>query len=251
MKRLRTNKLLYYSYQIYKYIFYYPFFGLSTTIFGSLGALFSIFNENFGAAIPKLWGKLNAWVIPMFVKIEGKENVKKKQSYVVVANHQSHFDIFIIYGWLPVKFRWVIKSQLRKAPVLGYTCYKMGHIFVDRSDPEAARKSIEEAKPKMHNGTSIMFFPEGTRSNDGQLLPLKQGAFKFALDLNLPILPVTIIGSKNVLPNQTTSLFPGKTKMIIHKEIDINNYDYSTMHELINKTKESIQKGIDDNSQYM
>ncbi len=250
MKRLRESKFLYNPYQIYKYLIYYPFLGMSTTFFGFLGAFLSIFNENIGAAAPVLWGKLNAWVTPMFVKVEGKANAKKGQSYVVVANHQSHFDIFIIYGWLPVNFRWVIKSQLRKAPVLGYTCYKMGHVFVDRSNPEVAKRSIEEAKPKIHNGTSIMFFPEGTRSNDGELLPLKQGAFRFAIELGIPILPVTITGSKNVLPNQTTSLFPGKAKMIIHDAIDIDNYDISTIRDLMEKAKESIQKGLDDNPEY-
>jgi 1-acyl-sn-glycerol-3-phosphate acyltransferase len=126
----------------------------------------------------------------------------------------------------------------------------MGHIFVDRKNTESAKKSINAAKEKIRGGTSIMFFAEGTRSNDGKLMEFKKGAFRFAIDMKLPILPVTIVGTKNVLPNRTRALFPGRAKMIIHKPVPIEGYSENNMDDLIKVARAAIQKGLDDNPQY-
>ena len=89
-----------------------------------------------------------------------------KQSYVIVSNHQSQYDILLMYGWLGTDFRWVMKKELRRVPVLGLACEKLGHIYVDRSDSAAAVASLNAARKKLVNGTSVVFFPEGTRSRD-------------------------------------------------------------------------------------
>lgn len=251
MRKTRDNLILFNIYRIYKFIFYIPFFAFMTTLCGLGGALFSvIFNETIGNMLPIVWGRLNILAIPAFVKVEGKQNVEKKQSYIVVANHISQADTFLIYGWLPVDFRWVMKSELRKVPVLGYSCCKMGHVFVDRTNIESAKKSIDAAKKKLKNGTCIMFFAEGARSVDGRLLDFKKGAFKTALEMQLPILPVTIAGTQHILPAGTIALFPGKTKMIIHQPVSVENYNDDNIHELIDKTKNIIQSGLDANPEY-
>lgn len=251
MHRMRDNLILLKLYSIYRYLIFIPVFGFFTAFFGLTGALLTVpFGERIGNMPPVLWGRINAMFVPMTVKVEGRDNVIKNQSYIVVANHMSHLDTFLIYGWLPVDIRWVIKIQLRHVPVLGYSCYKLGHVFVDRQNTESAKKSINAAKEKIRNGTSLMFFAEGTRSMDGRLLDFKKGAFRFAIDMKLPILPVTIAGTKNVLPNRTMALFPGRAKMIIHKPIPIEGYNESSLDELIRKTKAVVQKGLDDNPQY-
>jgi 1-acyl-sn-glycerol-3-phosphate acyltransferase len=118
MRRIRDNRLLFNMYSIYTYLVYIPVFSISTTFCGLGGAMLSvIFNEKTGNMLPVLWGRINTWAIPMCVIVEGRNNVVKKQSYIVIANHMSHTDTFLIYGWLPVDIRWVIKSQLRKVPV--------------------------------------------------------------------------------------------------------------------------------------
>jgi 1-acyl-sn-glycerol-3-phosphate acyltransferase len=197
-----------------------------------------------GSVMGVIWAKFNSYITPMFVKVYGRENIDRSRSYVVVANHQSQYDIFVIYGWYPTDFRWVMKIQLRSVPFLGYSCYKIGHVYIDRSNPEAAIASINQAKERIKAGTSIMFFPEGHRGEGKKMLPFKKGAFIFALDMGYPILPVTIVGTDKVLPTNTTALFPGKVKMIIHKPIEISGYSEKNMDELIQKSRDVVESGF-------
>ena len=240
------KKMLHLLYQPYKWIVYIPFFCLSTIIFGSIAATVAfLINEqvasNLGGVI---WARLNAWMAPIFVKVSGRENIDIKQSYVVIVNHQSAFDIFVLYGFLNIDFKWVMKHKLRKLPGIGIGCEKVGHIFIDRTDRESAIKSLRVAKEKIVNGTSVVFFPEGTRSPDGIIRDFKKGAFKMALDLDLPILPVTIIGTKEILPNKTIDLFPGKVLMRIHEPISVKDYSDENINALIKKAREIMVKDI-------
>ena len=226
-----------------------PFIALSTSVLTTISMLLTmIINQKSGTIIGKIWARLNAYMIPMFIKVSGFENIKKNTSYIVVANHQSHLDIFVVYGWLPIDFRWVMKMELRKVPFLGYFCYIAGHVFIDRSNSASALESINKAKEKIKNGISILFFPEGTRTLTGELLPFKKGAFKFALDTNLPILPVTLIGTMDILPSNTLDLFPGKAKMIIHEPIDISPYNEDNMQELMDKVRTIFETDIKNQS---
>lgn len=246
---LRENKLLFNLYQIYKYILYFPLLGLGTAFFFLITIPIMFFGTERMLQIGGIWwARFNSYVTPMFISVSGTENIDKEQSYVIVANHQSQYDIFAVYGWLPVDFRWVMKQELRKVPILGYYCYKAGHVYIDRSNHEKALASIEAAKARIRNGTSILFFPEGTRSTTGQLLPFKKGAFKFALDMGLPLLPITIIGTRNVLPNNSIALFPGSARMVVHKPIPIDGYTEENIEDLMDKARAAIQQGFDGNA---
>jgi 1-acyl-sn-glycerol-3-phosphate acyltransferase len=245
---MRDNKILYNLYQVYKYIVFFPLLGMFITLdFLVIFIFLFIANERFVQIAGVVWARFNSFITPMFVKVLGEENIDRNQSYIVVANHESQYDIFVIYGWLPIDFRWVMKMELRKVPILGYYCYKAGHIYIDRSNHQAAVESINAAKAKINGGTSVVFFPEGTR-NSGQLLDFKKGAFKFAIDLGLPILPVTIIGTRKILPTNTIGLFPGNAKMIIHKPVDIAGYTETNIEDLMATTRRIIQQGLDDYS---
>jgi 1-acyl-sn-glycerol-3-phosphate acyltransferase len=169
----------------------------------------------------------------MQVKVSGRQLIDNKQSYVIISNHQSLYDIFLIYGWLGVDIKWVMKKELAKIPGIGFGSKKVGHIFLDRSNSRVALESLNEAKRKLINGTSVVIFPEGTRSQTGQLGPFKKGAFKLALDLGLPILPVTISGTRNILPTGTVDLMPGKATMLIHKPIEIKNQTEESLKDLL------------------
>jgi len=242
---LRENKILFNLYQIYKIFIFYPLLGLNTALLVTISTpIFILFGDKPGKFIGSLWAKINAFGTPMFVKTYHRDKMDPKQSYVIVSNHQSQFDIFVVYGFLKRDFRWVMKMELRKVPFLGYWCYKAGHVYVDRSNHEKAIASIESAKKRIINGISILFFPEGTRSDTGELIPFKKGAFKFALDLDLPILPITIVGSKNILPNNSTDLFPGKAKLIINDPIPIKGYTEENIQELMDKASQSIEKSL-------
>lgn len=240
---LKATRVLYFPYQ---WLIAYPLFAVITMIASLMCMVLVPWKgpKTAGniAAIP--WARMGCWLTPVILTVRGRHHINPVQSYIIAANHQSHFDILIIYGWMGIDFKWVMKESIRKVPFLGHACEVMGHIFIDRSNTKAALMSIQNAKSKIKDGTSIFFFPEGTRSRDGVLKEFKKGAFRMALDLNLPILPVTINGTKNILPKHSSSLFPGKVEMIIHPPIDTAPFTADTLDELVEVVKASIQSKI-------
>jgi 1-acyl-sn-glycerol-3-phosphate acyltransferase len=234
------------AYQPYKYLVVVPVLVLATTISATLSVVLSFVTSTRTAsrlgAVP--WAWVMAWVAPMRVKVEGRENIDPRQSYVLVSNHQSQYDIFVLYGWLGIDFKWVMKQELRTAPGIGVACDRLGHIFIDRSNLAAAMATLEEAKRKIVNGTSVMFFPEGTRSRDGNLLRFKKGAFRMAVDLGLPILPLTVTGTRNVLPADTADLMPGSARLIIHPPIPVEGLTVNDCSNLSNQVREVIASAL-------
>lgn len=230
----------------YKWLFFYPFLIVNTLLFSTIAVVFSMLfghktGSYWGGAV---WSRVNAFFTPMVVETKGRSNIDPATSYVIVPNHQSYWDIFLLYGWLGIDIKWIMKKELRKIPGLGYASATVGHIFIDRSNTRKAMESLNEARKRLTNGTSVVIFPEGTRSKSGKMLPFKRGAFKMAVDLNLPILPVTIIGTNKILPAKTMNLMPGKVKLIVHPPIDITNYGDSTLKDLMQRTKVAIESGM-------
>lgn len=240
-----NNKLLHLLYQPYKWLFLIPFIALNTFFFGIVAVLVSsLINQRIGSYFGGVvWSRVNAFVTPMLVRVRGKENIKKGVSYVVISNHQSYYDIFLIYGWLGIDIKWIMKKELAKIPGLGFGSKKVGHIFLDRSNSRVALESLNEAKRKLVDGTSVVIFPEGTRSKTGEMGPFKKGAFKLALDLGLPILPVTISGTGKIWPADTIDIKPGRSGLLIHKPIDITNYTEDSIRELMIHARNVIEKG--------
>jgi len=236
------KKLLRLLYQPYKWLIFGPILVCATFLFGALAmGCAALAGPRAASIFGVVWARLNSWATPMLVKTIGTENIAKTQSYVIVSNHQSQYDIFVLYGWLGIDFKWVMKIELRKVPVLGIACEKIGHIFIDRSNTEAALRSLNNAKSKIVDGTSVIFFPEGTRSKDGNLGRFKKGAFKMALDLGIPILPVTISGTRAILPTKTIDIFPGRARMTIHPPVNISGYDNGSLKNLMTEVRNIIE----------
>ncbi len=226
------------AYQPYKWLFILPLLAVSTFICGSMAMIVTVLsNPRTGSYLGVIWARINSFFTPMTVTVVGGENIEPGTSYVITANHQSFYDIYVLYGWLGVDFKWVMKKELEKVPFLGPACKMLGHIFIDRSDTKKAVETINAAKKKIVNGTSVVFFPEGSRSSDGIMKPFKKGAFKMALDLGLPILPVTINGTRKILPKGGINLKPGAVTMTIHKPISVSNYSEENMNDLMEKTR--------------
>lgn len=239
--------MLYLLYLPYKWLILVPVFVVSTACCAALAMFLTIVvNPRFGSIVAGTgWARLNAYLTPMLVTVVGRRHLDPRQSYVIAANHQSSYDIFMLYGWLGVDFKWVMKHELRKVPALGIACEKLEHVFVDRSNTEAAIRSINAAKERIRDGTSVVFFPEGTRSGNGRLLPFKKGAFRMAIDLDLPILPVTIAGTREIMPPGTLSAFPGKARLIFHPPIEIAGNNRAEVRRLMEATKAAIESGLD------
>jgi len=241
-----VRKVLYILYQPYKWLIYFPILAVNTILFGIFAVLGSMLvNQRFGSYLGGvIWSRLNAILVPMIVRVEGKENIDKNTSYVVVPNHQSYYDIFLVYGWLGLDIKWIMKKELAKIPGVGFGSKKVGHIFLDRSNSRKAMESLNEARQKLVNGTSVVIFPEGTRSKTGELGSFKRGAFKLALDLNLPLLPVTIRGTRKICPTGTINVFPGRVHMTIHPPLNINDYNEKEMPRLMEDTRKIIEQPL-------
>ena len=191
-----------------------------------------------------IWARILCLLTPIRLRKTGKENIKKHQSYVIVANHSSTFDILVLYARLGVDFKWVMKKELRKVPGLGVACEKLGHIFVDRTSPKAALETISNAKSLIKEGTCVVIFPEGTRNKNGGLADFKKGAFKMAFDLNLPILPVTVKGTNKIHKPDTLDIFPGTATLVFHPPIELNGYSWENVDALMQHTKDVISTGF-------
>jgi 1-acyl-sn-glycerol-3-phosphate acyltransferase len=241
-----TRKLLHAAYQPYKYGVYIPFLAGSTLFFGGLTlGMVPLTSPRFASLVcGAAWARLNGVMTPIRVTVRGREHVDPKQSYVIVANHQSHFDVFVLYGWLGIDFKWVMKQELRKIPGLGIGCEMVGHIFIDRSSTARALASLEAAKRRIVDGTSVVFFPEGTRSRDGSLGEFKKGAFRMAIDLGLPILPLTIDGTRDILPPETMDLMPGSARVTIHAPIDTAGCGEDDLASLMERARAAIQSAL-------
>lgn len=147
------------------------------------------------------WARVITRVFLLPVKVEGREHLQEGQSYVFVANHQGAFDIFLIYGYLGRNFKWMMKYQLKKIPFVGYACAKSHQIFVDRRGTAKVRATYKAARHTLETGNcSVVVFPEGARSFTGHMGAFKKGAFVLADELQLPVVPMTINGSFDVMP---------------------------------------------------
>lgn len=186
------------------------------------------------------WGRVICKLLFIKVKLVNIDKIDFSHSYVVAANHQSIFDIFAVYGWLPNIFKWIMKAELRKIPLVGKACEAAGHIFIDRTNPVSAKISLEKAENQLKNGVSVVIFPEGTRTKNGQPGMFKKGAFRIATDLKLPILPVTIKGSFDRVIPGTFNFIPGTIEMIFHEPIDVNLFLPENSAGLIEHTRKVI-----------
>jgi 1-acyl-sn-glycerol-3-phosphate acyltransferase len=240
------RKLLRLLYQPYKYLVLVPIAFISMMFFGAFAIVFSAFMDPkwIGRIYGATWARIIVVLTPVFVKVKYKVKNQKNQSYVIVANHLSTYDIFIMNGYLHKDIKWVMKQELKKIPGLNFGSRAIGHIFIDRSSAKAALKSIEEAKKVLKDGICVVFFPEGSRSTTGEISKFKRGAFKTALDLNLPILPVTIKGTNKIMSANSFDIFPGKVEMIIHEPVDITEYSHENVNVLVEKVRNIIISGF-------
>ena len=180
------------------------------------------------------------------VTVKGREHIDRKQSYVFVANHQGAFDIFLIYGFLGVPIKWVMKAGIAKIPFVGAACRAAGFIFVDNSTPKAAARSVLEAERCLRNGASVVVFPEGSRTYTGKMIRFKKGAYQMALGQHLPIIPITLNGPFDVLPIGSLNVHRHRMEMVIHPAVSTENIDTSHkgMQAFADQTQEIIASAL-------
>ncbi len=210
---------------------------VATAFFATVCLFVSFFSRNGDAVhiLARLWCKTILAVAGIKVKIKGLENIDPRGPYIFMANHQSNFDIPVLLGCLPVQFRWLAKAELFKIPIFGPSMEGAGYISIDRSNRRAAFKSLAKAADTIRRGTSVMIFPEGTRSSDGRLQPFKKGGFVLAVDARVPVVPVVIKGTYEIMPRQRLLIRPRPVTIIIEKPIDTTSYTRRTKDKLMDR----------------
>jgi 1-acyl-sn-glycerol-3-phosphate acyltransferase len=231
-------------YIIYQYLIAFPLI-IVVTLFTAVFTIlcFPWKNGKAPRAVQVFWSRSVLWFLLIPIKVTGQENVDPKQSYVFVANHQSFLDVFAVYGWLPNNFKWLMKKEIRKVPFVGTACAVAGHIFVDRSNPRAALQSMDHIKKELVEGISTVIFPEGTRTKTGEMGRFKQGAFKIAMDMGLPVVPLSLNGFFKAMPSGQAFANPrARVSLHIGKPIDISQFN--DINEAMEYLREQIASGL-------
>ncbi len=190
---------------------------IATAFWGTLSLLLSVFDSTGRSAhfCMRTWARWCLWISGSKLEISGLELVREKKAYIVVSNHQGQIDILILSAILPFQFVWVSKKENFRIPFLGWHMKRAGYVSVDRQNKEQAIASMGVAAHRLREGKSIAFFPEGTRSRDGNLLPFKMGAFHLAMETGVTVLPVVIDGSVHVLPKGSMRIRPSVISVTI------------------------------------
>jgi 1-acyl-sn-glycerol-3-phosphate acyltransferase len=192
-----------------------------------------------------IWGSSFIWTNPMWrVIITNRDRIRKGGTYILVSNHQSMFDICVLYR-LFKPFKWVSKSENFHLPVVGWNLRMNEYIKIERESRKSIMKMMQDCEEAIREGNSIMMFPEGTRTLDGEIRPFKTGAFMLALKTRTPIIPIVIDGSIKVLPKKGWILSPNRNiKLTVLKEIPVEKFERMEVDELTGMTRGIMEEEL-------
>lgn len=189
----------------------------------------------------RAWGWLIIKSSGVQVALSGVDHIERGKPHILMVNHQGAYDIFALLAYLPVDFKWLAKEELFKIPIFGWAMGAAGYISIDRKGKKKALQSIERAVAKIRDGASVLVFPEGTRSPDGRIHPFKKGGFTLAIKAGVPIVPIAIRGSREVLPRSSLRVKPGKIEIIVGKLIRTDDRSVADRADLMEEVREAIE----------
>lgn len=233
-------------YFIYQWIIFIPLLILSTiwcTLTIIIGS--TVGNNKFWGYYPGLiWGRFVCAAALSRVYVKRNKNLDQNQSYIFVANHQSAFDIFLVYGYVGHNFKWLMKGEMKKMPLVGAASAKAGHVFVDNSSRKGIVETMRSMRDTLKDGMATVVFPEGHRTPDGNVAEFKKGAFQTALSLKLPIVPMTIDGAYDLLSIGSVAMKRNDISLIFHKPIPTEGLTAEDLPQLMNDVRNIIISGI-------
>ncbi len=182
--------------------------------------------------VVRLWGQLAMWTAGYFYKIEGRENFKKDEAYVVIGNHRSRLDILVLAATLPYKFKVLGKAEVLAIPFIGFGFRYVG-IAVKRESKESRAASLRVLRKKVDEGWNILVFPEGTYTAPGEKLSeFRNGSFRMAIETKTPILPMVIEDTSRLVPDGTWQMFPGKVRVKFLPAVSVEGYQKGDVAKL-------------------
>ncbi len=197
-----------------------PAISVYTVVLGVASIVSSVFDRSghFAHRCARAWSRLILKTTGVRVRVEGLERITPGTTYVFVSNHQSIYDIPVIFASLPFQLRIIAKESLAKFPMLGWHLRRGGHLFVDRRNPDPSY-ILKRWRSLLKDGLSLIIFAEGTRSTDGAVARFKAGSFLLALQSGLPIVPVAVVGTRHVMQKGRLRTEPGDVELIVHDPI--------------------------------
>ena len=226
--------------------FLIPAVSLYTIVLGTASLVSTLFGRDgdFGHRCARAWAWLILKTTGVGIRAIGLENVDPAQSYVVAANHQSIYDIPIVFATLPLQLRIVAKESLGRIPFLGWHLQRTGHLLVDRQNPGAG--ILKRMANLVRAARSLIVFPEGTRSIDGSVGRFKGGIFLLAIDSSLPVLPVSIARSRYVMMKGNLMVCPEEVTVTVHQPMATTGIRRERAREFAEEVRSVVRRGVDE-----
>jgi len=220
--------------------FLIPAIGLYTIVLGTASLVSTLFDRsgNFGHRCARAWSWLILKTSGVRVRVEGLERLDRSGCYVFAANHQSIYDIPIVFASLPFQLRIIAKESLGTIPFMGWHLRRAGHLLVNRTNPGPG--VVKKMARLVAEGHSLIVFPEGTRSLDGVVGRFKGGSFVIALQSALPIVPITISGSRHVMRKGQLTVHAGDVTLTVHDRVETSSIPRGAVREMADAVRATV-----------
>jgi len=218
---------------------------LATLILSAAACVVGLLSPAGARALSHFWGRLLLWLFRVAVATEGLAHLPRGPA-VYAANHSSSLDILVLLARLPVDVRIIHKKSLSLVPLIGWTIALGGHIPIDRSNPFRARRSLDAAAERIRAGQSVLVFPEGTRSRDGAVGHFKRGSFSLAIEAGAPVVPVSLVGVKALVPRGLLSMRPGTVLLRVHPATPVAGISADAAQALAEQVRQVVAAGCEE-----
>lgn len=229
-------------------IFVWTCIVLATLLLGVITLIAYLFDRKgrIGHHCARLWGRIALLANGVRVKVEGLENIKGKGPFIFMSNHQGSYDIFALLGHLPFQFKWLVKKELFSIPFFGWAMGAAGYISIDRQGTrEATVESMNRAAQRIRDGMSVVIFPEGSRSPDGAIQPFKKGGFILAIKSKVPIIPISLAGSREIMAKDRLTHSSGEIRIRVGDPIETETCSIKDREVLMKMVRETITKNFE------
>ena len=233
-------------FKLYQIIVLFPYIAISTSvIFGTVSLLCLFFNKDkVMYPMSVFWGKSIVYMSLLPVSVKGLEKLDPRQQYIYVGNHTSYYDVFLLSGFLSFPRRWMMKRSLERIPFFGSGCRHAGFVYVDKDSMSAVKATYHRALSALKEGVSMIIFPEGRRSDDGRIAKFSRTPFTLALEMQIPVVPITINGAYDVLPRTRHFLERHSLELIIHDPVFPDNHSNNDVRSMSQLVYDSINSGL-------
>jgi len=193
--------------------------------------------------VPRLWARWIIWASGSTVQLYGLEHIAPGRPQIITANHVSWFDVLAFAAYIPKRYRFIAKQELKRIPLWGRAWQAIGHIAIDRSDTQSAIESLDRAALLVRADNScIIIFPEGTRSNSDEMLPFKKGAFVLALHTGLELVPTGVSGTRAIMPKHSWRVSPGRIIVRFGRPVTTTEYGEDDRDSIMARVRNEIDE---------